>query len=486
MTSGAPLNSLNSGHGPARRDLRSQEQGVKRRIQNCLRASTEEAADLFERSQKVSRLAAVQLLARSQQAASKAEVAERHSHGGATMSLTRIALLVMLLSLAACGSSSQIGPPSALYPELILTNAERRQEVQLKAARIVELLKRENLSGVLIESESNFSWVTAGSEGKLPLFVRDDGRKFFLARAGDAPGAVSSDLADMGYESRTLPWYSGAAGEREMVAVLQELSGGRPFGADVPCVAAKTVDQKVASLRVPLTEGELREYRWLGKRAAEAVEDVCRRIQPGMTDRGIDALLSDALLLHAIRVVHSDILPDVLVTRADGKPRHDVSKVERRVEISVCAERWGLRAALTRLVCFGPPGRDLQERLRAAARVNAGFWARTLPGASAVSVLEGAKADYTEAGYAPEWSKRSPGGAIGYADVDWPSAPDSMETVRTPQAFAWRATVGDVRIEDTILLVGQHVEVLTETPDWPRVDSKCLGRIYRSPGILQR
>jgi len=398
--------------------------------------------------------------------------------------LSRIVLTLFPLLVAACGSPSSTNLPSSLYPALILSKAERRQEVALKAARVLALLKQEMLSGILIASAPNFAWATAGAEGKVPLFLRDDGRKFFIAHTDDAPKALLEDLSDLGYEAKTTSWYSGGIGQKEMAAVLEQLTGGRPFGADIPCTGARTVDDAVAALQVPLTDGEVREYRWLGKTTAEQVETVCRQIRPWMTDRGIEVLLSDALLRHAIRAVQVEVEVDARIPGDGGKPRSDVSKVERHAAVTICGERWGLKVAMTRIVHFGPLEKDAQAHLKAAARVNAGFWARTLPGAAAGSILQGAIADYAEAGYSQEWSKHGPGGAIGYRDRDWPAAPDSAHAVRCPQAFAWKATVGDARIEDTILLIGDGMEVLTETPDWPRVGSKALGRIYRSPGIL--
>ena len=115
-------------------------------------------------------------------------------------------MLIPLLSLllAACGAPSNTNLPSSLYPELILSKAERRQEVALKAGRVLGLLKQERLSGILIASAPNFAWATAGAEGEVPLFVRDDGRKFFIACNDHAPKALLEDLSDLGYEAKTV------------------------------------------------------------------------------------------------------------------------------------------------------------------------------------------------------------------------------------------------------------------------------------------
>ncbi|HYK88480.1 MAG TPA: hypothetical protein VE398_06905 [Acidobacteriota bacterium] len=398
----------------------------------------------------------------------------------------RLVLVASACLLAACSSPSPGNRLSSLYPELILTRVERRQDAELKAARVREFLRREDLSGVLVTLRPNYAWATSGAEGSVPIFYGNDGRRFFITHSDAGRGSLFEDLADMGFEARFLTRQATGAGQDDLMAALRELSGGRPFGADTPCAGARNVDTEIASLRVPLTEGEMREYHWLGAKTAEVVEGTCRQILPGMTDRGIEAQLSDALMRHAVRATYLNVNPDIPVAGEDGKPRRDVSKIEHQAAVSVCAERWGLRVALTRLVHLGPMPSETRGQLAAAARINAGFWARTLPGASVRSILEGALSDYTEYGYAGEWQKRNPGGEIGYEGGDGLPVADSTQTIRTEQAFAWTACVADLCIEDTILLVEDRMEVLTETPDWPRVESRCRGKIYRSPGILMK
>jgi Xaa-Pro dipeptidase len=393
------------------------------------------------------------------------------------MSKITYALASLLLLTAACGAPPN--PPGSLYPELILTRAERRREVEIKAARFLGLIRKEGLSGVLISGRPAFAWATAGAEGTVPLFYREDGRRYFIPRRDvDSPMQLD-DLVAMGYEMRIL---SGSA-QSEMTALLQGLSSGRPFGSDIPCSGGRNLDREIASLRATLTEGEARELRWLGRTTAESVEEVCRTVRPGMTDCGIEAALSDALLRHSVRVALVKIAPDTLVPGDDGKPRSDVTKIERQASVNLCAERWGLQVALTRIVHFGPLHEDEKANLEAAARVNAGFWARTLPGTRVQTILDGAMADYSDSGFPLQRFVRTPGGPIGYGEYGR-GILDPAQSILTPQVFAWNALVGSVRVEDTILLDQDRMEVLTETPDWPRVGSEALGKIYRAPGIL--
>src|SRR5688572_17054715 len=404
-------------------------------------------------------------------------------------------LPLILLLFVSCSTARRSNVDASWYPEELLTLEERRQEAAAKLERIQSFLKREKLSGVLITTLRNFSWITAGGDshvvitgesGAVPLFIREDGRKFIITSHSEAPRMQEEDLKDMGYELREISWYGDKIEPNQLTSTLRELTAGRPFGSDCAYADSRMIDSELASLRVPLTDTEIRKYRWLGKKCAEAVEHVCRQIQPGMTEWGIAALMSDALLRHSIR-------PTVLLIGADDRimkyrhaPPSDKNKVDKYAMVNICARRWGLVISMTRLIHFGAVPADLQHKLESVARVNAGYWARTTVGSSAGSILQGAIADYAETGYPEEWRKHHQGGAIGYQERDWLAIPGSSQRVQSNQTFAWNPTIQGTKIEDTILLIGDKLEILTEITGWPVVESKALGRIYRSPGILVR
>ena len=406
-----------------------------------------------------------------------------------------IPILLLLFVSCSVPRRSNRDVDASWYPEELLTLEERRLEAAIKLERIQNFLKREKLSGVLITTARNFSWITAGGDshivitsesGAVPLFIREDGRKFIITSHSEAPRMQEEDLKEMGYELREISWYGDKIEPNQLTSTLRELTAGRPFGSDSTYADSRMVDSELASLRVPLTDTEIRKYRWLGKKCAEAVERVCRQVQPGMTERGIAALMSDALLRHSIR-------PTVLLIGADDRimkyrhaPPSDKNKVDKYAMVNICARRWGLVISMTRLIHFGAVPADLQHKLESVARVNAGYWARTTVGSNAGSILQGAIADYAEAGYPEEWRKHHQGGAIGYQERDWLAIPGSSQRVQSNQTFAWNPTIQGTKIEDTILLVGDRLEILTEIAGWPVVESKALGRIYRSPGILVR
>lgn len=406
-----------------------------------------------------------------------------------------VVVTLWLLCLWTCRPSTPGGDrgPGTWYAEKPVSQQEREEEASEKVARVRALLQQDGLRGILIRTAHNFAWITAGSsadgtgdESAFSLFIRADGAKYLIARRGESSWMKDEELRGLRYELREFDWYTAKAGPGPPEPLLSEIVPDGSFASDAPYPGARLLDDQLASLRVPLTGSEVRKYRWLGRRSAEAVEEVCRSVQPGMSERGIEALVSHALARRAIRASYIRVAADERMLRHGLAPASDIGKLEKFVTIGIGATRWGLAVAMTRSVHFGPPPEDLRRRLRAAAQVNAGLWARTSPGTTAGSLISGAISDYAGAGYPGEWRTHSQGGAIGYRLRDWPAVPGPEVRVHSGQAFAWSPTVEGVRVEDTILVLGDRLEVLTEIPGWPVAEARASGRIYRIPSFLVR
>ena len=398
-----------------------------------------------------------------------------------------LSLACVLLWVPACGRREKdAGPEGKWYPEEILSPAERGRDAELKLARVSALLRRENLGGVLLSTAPNFAWITAGADntGTVPaaVFVRDDGRRVLIGCRSQVARIAREAIDSAGCDTREIPWPEISAERIETEA--RALAGGRPYGSDAPAGTARPMEHEIAGLRVPLTDGEIREYRWLGKRSAEVLDEVCRRIEPGMTERGIEALLSAGLIRHAIRPVSLRVAADARSVEYGPAPASEKAKVEKSVLVGFTASRWGLNVRVARQVWFGPRPPEIDRAMRAVSSANAGYWARTLPGATAGAIVAAAVDDYAGAGCAPRPDPQ--GGAIGYLEREWLARPGSTEPVRSGQAFAWCPSAGPVSVEDTILVEGERLEVLTEIRGWPVLETRCLGRIYRTPSPLPR
>lgn len=363
-------------------------------------------------------------------------------------------------------------------------------EVEEKVERICQYLHAEKLAAVLLTSRRNFSWVTNGATnhvrlgsevGVASLLILDSGRRYVLAGNNEMPRISNEEVHDLGFEPVQFDWHE----PEQKQQLVRKLVAGRAFGSDIAFPDARVIEDEIARMRYTLSDQEIARYREVGRFCASAVEEVCHRLQPGMTEIEIGGHAAEALLRRGLQ-------PTVLLVASDERIyqyRHPVP-TERRVErygmVSVNAQKWGLIASLTRCVHFGPVPQDLIGRHRAACSITAHFMANTRPGRRATEIFERMQGWYAEAGYPDEWRKHHQGGAIGYKEREWLLAPELHEVVHERQAFAWNPTIAGAKDEDTMIVLGDHAELLTSTGEWPAIDISAENETFPRPSILQR
>lgn len=75
-------------------------------------------------------------------------------------------------------------------------------ELEIKTERLVQMLKAENLGGVLLNSQLNFAWLTAGANnsvdlsrenGVSSLLIRNDGKRFLIANKIEMPRMLAEE-----------------------------------------------------------------------------------------------------------------------------------------------------------------------------------------------------------------------------------------------------------------------------------------------------
>ncbi|MGH9862285.1 MAG: M24 family metallopeptidase, partial [Candidatus Acidiferrales bacterium] len=337
--------------------------------------------------------------------------------------------------------------------------SERQAEVEEKIRRLREFLEREKLGGLLLGHVRHFAWLTAGGDshivlgspsGAASLLVLADGRRFLIAPNNESARLAREEVAELGFELREYKWFEDKLEPDRKLEIIRGLTPG-PVATDLPYADFRLVEKEMLALRTPLLASEMRRLRWLGREAAAAVAEVARKIRPGMSEREMEALTSDALLRRGLR-------PTVLLMGADDRLasyRHATptdNKLRRYAMINVCAERWGLTVAVTRFMHFGPLPKELADRALAVARVDAAYLAHTVPGATAEEILGAGIEAYEREGYPREWEKHHQGGAIGYFERDWVAVPGLEEHVHAGQAFAWNPTITGTKSEDTVLV----------------------------------
>jgi antitoxin VapB len=371
---------------------------------------------------------------------------------------------------------------------------DMNEEIPEKIERLTRLVFDEGLAGVLINSQPNFSWLTAGGTngvdqsreaGVGTLLVRRDGRRFVLANKIEMTRLMQEEINGQGYEAVEFGWEEEKANPALVTELARSLmSEELPLGSDLPLGGgARPIESAIARARYRLTISEIDRFKLLGRDAGDAIGKMTRSLAPGLTEREVARLAADAIAGIGASAV-------VTLVAADDRLMHFRHPVptDRRWEkvlmIVVCARRSGLIASLTRIVCAGAIPEELRRRTEATASVNAALLAATRPGVSGRELYEVAAGAYSKEGFAGEERLHHQGGAAGYRTRDWVAHPGSSEQVQLQQAFAWNPSITGSKVEETCITFSDSIEIITATPGWPSIPVEVEGRTYLLPDVL--
>ena len=371
----------------------------------------------------------------------------------------------------------------------------REEEIAKKTEALVEMLAAENLGGVLINSQPNFAWLTAGASngidtsrenGAASLLVRRDGKRFVLASRIEMPRVLAEEVSEADFEPVEYGWEEEKATAAFLIDHAGALLGDDKalLGSDLPFApGVRVVEGAIARCRYRLTEAEIERYRLLGAEAGAIIGGLAKTFIPGQSEQEIARLATYALASRGI----SSFVTLVAADERLQKYRHPVptaKKWEKVVMVVVCARRRGLVASLSRIVSAAKVSDELQRRTEAAARVHARLLAATRPGVKGADLYKAAVEAYTVEGFKGEQNLHHQGGATGYRTRDWVAHPASAEEVQANQAFAWNPSISGTKVEETCLAFEDGIEVITASPNWKQIGVRFDGREYFSPDIL--
>ena len=361
-------------------------------------------------------------------------------------------------------------------------------ELAEKRERLIGWMAKQELDAVMLSRHENIAWVTAGladvrvglmrETGCASLLFTKDGQGFYLTTNNEAPRLEAEEFAKLGFEPLLQPWYAN-----DVAASIQRIADAGKVAGDVPMGAASALS--LLELRQSLTKGEVERYRGLGRNVAATMAEVLMRLEPGMHERAVQAMLAE-------RLIRQGILPSVYLIAMDARARsyrHPVPRagvLKRSALLGLCARRGGLTVSMTRFVHFGAMPSELAEKFDAVAQVNARLLEATREGATSDALFYVAESAYASLGYAGEERMHHQGGATGYVEREWVARPGGTETVQPQQAFAWNPNLPGAKVEDTVLLRDGSIELLTGTSELPVITTKAGAHEYRSAGVLER
>lgn len=369
-----------------------------------------------------------------------------------------------------------------------------REEIEEKLERLARLMAKENLAGILINSQPNFAWLSAGGtngidrsreSGAGTLLIGRDGRRFVLANRIELARLMTEQLDGQGYEPVEFAWEDEKANPTLVTDLAYSLVGDElPLGSDlVPGSTVRLLDTEIAQARYKLTFAEIDRFRLLGNEAGKAIGKMARSLTPGLPEHEVATRAVQALAKIGADSIVTLVAADDRLRRF----RHPVPtglKWEKTLMIVVCARRGGLIASLTRIVCAGSVPEDLALRTRATAIVKAKLLSATRPGVSGADLYEVAARGYADAGFPGQEHLHHQGGATGYRTRDWVAHPTSTELVQDRQAFAWNPSITGSKVEETCIASEGGIEIITTSPDWPAIGVVDGDQEYLLPDTL--
>lgn len=363
-------------------------------------------------------------------------------------------------------------------------------EVELaeKRGRLIRWMAEQKLDAIVLSRHENIAWATAGladvrvgllrETGSASLLFTKDGQGHSLTTNNEAARMEAEEFVNLGFEPLLQPWYAN-----DVAASIRKIAGSGKVAGDMPIGA--TAALSLLELRQSLTDGEVERYRSLGRDVARAAAAVLMLVEPGMSERAVQALLAQRLIVQGI-------LPSVYLIAMDARARsyrHPVPRagvLKHLALLGLCARRGGLTVAMTRFVHFGAMPSEFSEKMTAVAQVNAQLLEATRENATSDALFRVAESAYASLGYAGEERMHHQGGATGYLEREWVARPGGTERVQAQQAFAWNPNLQGAKVEDTLLLRSGSIELLTGTPELPVVTTKVGAREYRSADVLER
>jgi Xaa-Pro dipeptidase len=368
------------------------------------------------------------------------------------------------------------------------TAQELHLEVHGKRQKLIAWMQRAGVDAMVLSRHENIAWLTAGlvdvrvgtlrETGPASLLLTADNRAFYLTTENEALRLAEEEFALLDFTPVVRPVFGG-----DVASQVESVLGKARVGTDAPLGQYAVMSPQ--PLRYALTASEIKRYRWAARKVSGIVTAVLQELQPGITERAMQAMLAERLL-------RAGIIPSVYLTAVDDRIcryKHAVPRgesLERFAMVGVCARYGGLVVAMTRFAHFGAMPAKLAENFAIVRGVNARLQAATRMGATAAELYDVARLAYADADRAGAEQRHHQGGATGYMEREWFARPGGTERVEASQAFAWNPNLSGTKCEDTVLVHNGRLEVLTATPELPYDDEQLDGVSYRSAGVLIR
>jgi len=365
---------------------------------------------------------------------------------------------------------------------------EKQSEFDEKLGRTREYLEKAKLDGVYLKLRSNFAWITCGGDNRIVDHSEDGwsgvlvtkSRAVLITDNTEMPRILDEETAGLPLEKYEYTWYK--AGLRESII---EVCGSTNVGCDMEIEGLKRLGTDFERVQYQLTLQELDRFRRLGKDTSAIFTRIGHEIEPGMAETDVAASVSYELM-------KKNIQPQLVLVACDNRIsdyRHPIpteQKIKRYVMYVAVAVKWGLNLSITRFVHFGNPPAELLRKKDAILNIDARLIHNTRPGRRIADIFKQHRDNFAHFGYPDEWMKLHQGGSASYRIRDVKATLDTPETERVllHQAYAWNPSIAGIKSEDTILVMDDKNEIISENSGWPLVSIDVEGDEVKRADIL--
>ena len=365
--------------------------------------------------------------------------------------------------------------------------AARKAEIDIKLARVRELIDSEGLSGVLLMKKQNFWWITAGSNSEITIYAEPGvayalitkDNQYVLTNIIEAPRMIEEQhVEELGFKLISRDWYEDNTAET-IKSICGSLSN---VACDWHYADTKFLGSKIEPLHYSLTENEIGRYMHLGDTLSDTLEKYIVTVKPGMTEYEIQGGLANALYSKGIDQVLYLITSD----ERCFKHRHGIAtnkKLEKLLYISVNGRYKGLVTTVTRQVCFGKRDEKLAKAYDDCTEIEARSIAAIKVGEDDIAGYHACKKGYEDLGHGAMWPLHGQGGAQSYNNRDYMLTESSHRITVPNQGYCFNPVTQGAKAEDAFIATVNGPVLITKPFTFPVIEKNCAGTLLKFPGL---
>lgn len=368
----------------------------------------------------------------------------------------------------------------------------RIDEINEKHNRVRELIDRLGTKGILLKTQANFCWFTAGGVNEVTIadilgvssiLITETHRYIIASRFESARMMEDEGLKDLQFTLAEYEWYDGSESE-----TVKSIIDPKDIICDIPGYGYASCQEEINALRYQLMQPEIDRYLWLGNKASQAVEAALYMAKPGMSESMVTAEVLRKLWYDRIDSVCNQAAAD----DRSKKYRHPIpteKKIDKYLMFNVNARKWGLVTTITRCVFFGTIPDNLRKQYKDNTVIECEMIAASKVGVSVQEIFYKAVELYKQKGYPNEWKLHHQGGAQGYRNRDYLVYPNSKQKILENQCFCWNPSIAGklygTKSEDAFIATKDGPLMITHPISFPVINITAGSVDFVRPQILE-